>query len=788
MQKFFIAFAVFCGAISILAGPRATLYHGGREIGDNVAFAFDAGDSHRSPNGQRSLKRIAGLIAVAADVDAIQLTKPGGALEGFSLHTRTPSGLTIFAAPRGKRRELQDGTQWTRTVEAVRRSPGVVAANPVFMDPQSGRWLVLAQSVIVKLKPGVDSRTYFAGERFAVTPLGGTTDQFLVAMPSASSDEIFQEVNRRFDDNAVEWVEPDTIGQMMKLAAPNDPLFGEQWHLNNTGQGNGKPDADVDALEAWNVTTGSSNVVIAILDDSVEINHPDLSANIFRNAGEIANGIDDDNNGYVDDLHGWDFVSNDNDPSPVLIDDEHGVSCAGVAAAVGNNAEGVAGVAYNCRILPIRMFGVAASTLAQSIYYAAGRSRDGTRRWRGADILSMSLAFPQSSAVDTALAWAATNGRGGKGCPIFVASGNEATRWQTAVLSDVPPGTHTYEWRYIKDSSISAGSDTAWLDGVVFPDGSSESFEGTALPAGWTTTGNAAWFSVQNNVGGNHGLIGWNGQASRAVRAGDINDNQTSGLRVTKTAGIGALMFHVWVSAEYSTSAYFDHVAFLLDGDVYFRIDDDPTAPAVTTIGYPANNTNAIAVGASTDFDFRSDYSCYAGKLDFVAPSDGGFSAIWTTDRTGIDGYEEGDYEPNFSGTSAACPLAAGVGGLVLSANTNLSARNVRKLMQATCDKIGNVTYASGTNQFYGYGRINAATAVSNAVPQISSIQTNASTVVIRFSSIAGWTYNLERANAISGSWAAVQSNIAGTGNVVQLSDTRVTTPAARFYRLRVLP
>ena len=195
------------------------------------------------------------------------------------------------------------------------------------------------------------------------------------------------------------------------------------------------------------------------------------------------------------------------------------------------------------------------------------------------------------------------------------------------------------------------------------------------------------------------------------------------------------------------------------------------------------------ASGVGTDFDFRSDYSCYAGKLDFVAPSDGGFSAIWTTDRTGIDGYEEGDYEPNFSGTSAACPLAAGVGVLVLSANTNLSARNVRTLMRGTCDKIGNVTYTSGTNQFYGYGRINAATAVSNAVPRISSIQANAGTVVIGFSSVAGWTYNLERANAISGSWAAVQSNIAGTGNLISLNDTRVTTPAAaRFYRLRVLP
>ncbi len=356
-------------------------------------------------------------------------------------------------------------------------------------------------------------------------------------------------------------------------------------------------------------------------------------------------------------------------------------------------------------------------------------------------------------------------------------------------MTDLAAGAHTYEWVYIKDSSLSAGADTAWLDGVIFPDGTSESFEGTSLPAGWSTTGNAAWSSVQNNVGGNHALTGWNGPNARAVRAGAIGNNQTSGLRVIKTTSAGAILFNIWVSAEFSPTAYYDHVAFYVDGNLIFRIDDDPSIPVVTTIDYPASHVDAIAVGASTDFDFRADYSSYAGKLDFVAPSGGGFSAIWTTDRTGLNGYDEGDYESRFSGTSSACPLAAGVGGLILSANTNLSARNVRKLMQATCDKIGNATYTSGTNQFYGYGRVNAGTAVSNAVPRISSIQTNAGTVLIRFPSIAGWTYNLERAAAIAGPWTAVQSNIAGTGNVVQLSDTRVTTPATtRYYRLRLLP
>jgi hypothetical protein len=129
------------------------------------------------------------------------------------------------------------------------------------------------------------------------------------------------------------------------------------------------------------------------------------------------------------------------------------------------------------------------------------------------------------------------------------------------------------------------------------------------------------------------------------------------------------------------------------------------------------------------------------------------------------------------------------VAGLVLSANTNLSAQNVRRLMHATCDKIGNVTYTSHTNLFYGRGRINAAAAVSNAVVRVTSIQTNATTAIVRFRSVLGWTYNLERATTLAGPWTAIQSNIAGTGNVIQLTDSRVT-PAGmqRYFRVRLLP
>ena len=95
---------------------------------------------------------------------------------------------------------------------------------------------------------------------------------------------------------------------------PNDPFFVQQWSLHNTGQTGGTADADIDALEAWDVEVGSSDVVVAIVDSGIDFNHPDLVDNIWTNSGEVPdNGNDDDGNGYIDDVHGYDFHNEHND-------------------------------------------------------------------------------------------------------------------------------------------------------------------------------------------------------------------------------------------------------------------------------------------------------------------------------------------------------------------------------------------------------------------------------------------------------------------------------------------
>ena len=112
----------------------------------------------------------------------------------------------------------------------------------------------------------------------------------------------------------VEFAEPNYI--LKAEGIPNDPLFPQMYHLRNTGQdansggGNGTPDADIDADQAWDLTTGSSSVVIGIIDSGIDISHPDLAANIWTNPGEVLDGADNDGNGRIDDTNGWDFNGN----------------------------------------------------------------------------------------------------------------------------------------------------------------------------------------------------------------------------------------------------------------------------------------------------------------------------------------------------------------------------------------------------------------------------------------------------------------------------------------------
>jgi len=146
--------------------------------------------------------------------------------------------------------------------------------------------------------------------------------------------------------------EADMRIQADSLATPTDTYYDLLWGLDNDGQSSGTVDADIDAARAWEITTGSSSVIVAIIDTGVDYNHVDLAANIWTNSGEIAgNGIDDDGNGYIDDIYGYDFANDDSDP---MDDQGHGTHVAGTIGAVGDNGIGVAGVAWNVQIMALK--------------------------------------------------------------------------------------------------------------------------------------------------------------------------------------------------------------------------------------------------------------------------------------------------------------------------------------------------------------------------------------------------------------------------------------------------
>ncbi|MEW6218062.1 MAG: S8 family serine peptidase [Thermodesulfobacteriota bacterium] len=212
----------------------------------------------------------------------------------------------------------------------------------------------------------------------------------------------------------------------LRATLPDDPLFGEQWPLHNLGQTGGVEDADVDGPEAWDRQTGSSDVVVAVLDTGVNYLHPDLDDNLWRNPGEIPdNGVDDDGNGYVDDVFGIDTGNGDTDP---MDDHGHGTHVSGTVAAEGGNGQGVAGVNWNARVMAVKGFAADGYMYTDAELEALDYIL--MMRLRGENVVAVNASFGCYGCFD-AIEKAAIETLGAAGVVFVAAAGNDGTNNDT---------------------------------------------------------------------------------------------------------------------------------------------------------------------------------------------------------------------------------------------------------------------------------------------------------------------------------------------------------------------
>lgn len=214
-----------------------------------------------------------------------------------------------------------------------------------------------------------------------------------------------------------EYVEPNYIGRGHGFqTTPTDTYFFRQWSHHNDGSfplSNSTIDADIDTELAWDITRGDPNLIVAVLDSGVKLDHPEFSGRIWNNSNENENGYDTDSNNYIDDINGWDFVNNDNDPTD---DHGHGTNVTGIALASGDNDRGYAGMNWNskimvCKILDDNNNGFY-SWWAEAIYYAVNN---------GASVINLSAGGNGSSTLlENAINYAYNNN-----VSVVVSTGNQ---------------------------------------------------------------------------------------------------------------------------------------------------------------------------------------------------------------------------------------------------------------------------------------------------------------------------------------------------------------------------
>ncbi len=527
----------------------------------------------------------------------------------------------------------------------------------------------------------------------------------------------------------VEYAEPNYLRHA--LATPNDTSFGSLWGLHNTGQSvngtTGTADADIDAPEAWDINTGSSNVIIAVIDGGVAYDHPDLTANMWTNTGEVAgDGLDNDLNGFVDDVRGWDFVTADNEPMDATASG-HGTHVAGTIAAQGNNGSGVSGVMWTARLMPLRFLDASGSgsvaNAVAAINYAVAK---------GVRIINGSYGSTTCSQTE----YDAINAANTAGVLFVAAAGNSSANNDTtphfpssfsarncagssagALPNVISVAATTQTDTLASFSNFGASSVQVAAPGVnVFstqPSSTlttilSENMDAAAvggLPAGWTS----------GVVSGTNNTWAVTNLASSSVPQ-SLTDSPGSGVNYQNNTDSFARSPNTPTTGQRGC-----RFTFQLRGEVV-EADSDFISAEYSTDGTTWTMSTALA-GSSSVFvpigplDLPDGKPTMFVRFRLVTDSSGVADGVYLDDVTVQCAGSPLASDLQFrQGTSMAAPHVSGVAGLIVAANlpTVLTPTQLKNTLLASVDVLSSLSGVVSTG-----GRINARAAL---VPRVTRL------------------------------------------------------------------